>query len=165
MRILALAAILGMEVMAVSCAKPVWVAYNSIPPGAMITYKDGSGTLGITPFRSEYPWDQSDCLRIQGLRATWVSGAQAVSDDQLAFCGGPGTEFGITFQRPTNYPRYDEDLATSLEFETLMEALGQEPVLNMYRTMQQAQPGQTDINWSVKCRSQQIGNQIRTTCD
>lgn len=164
MKTLALTAILGAALIAISCAKPVWVDFKSVPPGAMITNKDGSSSLGITPFRSEYSWDQSDCLKIQGVRATWVSGAQAVSNDQLVFCG-PKTEFGITFLRPKNYPRYDEDLATSLEFETLMEGLGQEPALDMYRIMQQAQPGQTDINSTINCHSKQIGNQIYTSCD
>ncbi len=165
MKTVTLAMTLAIVVMAIACAKPVWVDYKSVPPGALITYKDGSGALGITPFRNEYEWDQNTCLELRGVRATWLSGAQSVSDDQVIFCGGPRAGFGITLQRPANYPRYDEDIAISLEFQTLREALGQEPVLDMYRTMQQAQPGQTDINPNISCRSKQIGNQVYTSCD
>ncbi len=165
MKTLTLAFALGLGFAAIACVKPVWVDYKSVPSGALITHKDGSGALGVTPFRSEYPWDQTSCLNLQGVRAIWLSGAQAVSNDQIVFCGEPGTEFGITLQRPPGYPRYDEDLAVSLEFQTLLEAQGQEPVLDMYRTMQQAQPGQTAIDTNINCRSKQIGNQVYSSCD
>jgi len=169
MRTLRLAVVQCLGLIALSCATPVSVAYNSVPPGAMITYKDGSGTLGITPVRNQYLRDEvsvtENCFSIKGVRATWISGAQAISDDPLVFCGGSGTDFEITFQRPLNYPGSDEDLATAIEFETIRVDQGQEPALNMYRIMQLAQPGKTDINLNVKCRSQQTGNKILTTCE
>jgi hypothetical protein len=169
MRTLRLAVVLCFGLMALSCATPVSVSYNSAPPGAMITYNDGSGTLGITPVRNQYLRDEvivsENCFSIKGVRVTWISGAQAVSDDPLVFCGGSGADFEITFQRPFNYPGSDLDLATAIEFETIRVDQGQESSLHMYRVMQQAQPGRTDINLNVKCRSQQTGNKILTTCD
>src|SRR5512139_1809916 len=96
MRTLRLAVVLCFGPIALSCATPLSVAYNSVPPGAMITYKDGSGMLGITPVRNQYLRDEvnvsENCFSIRGVRATWVSGAQAVSDDPLVFCGGSGAD-------------------------------------------------------------------------
>ena len=169
MRALRLALVVFFGPIAISCATPVWVAYKSDPPGAMITYKNGSGMVGITPVRNAYPRDELDflgnCFSMKGVRATWISGAQAVSDDPLVFCDGSGADFEITFQRPFNYPGSDEDRATSIEFEAIRVDQGQDQALHMYRVMQLAQPGKTDIDWNVRCRSQQTGNKILTTCD
>jgi hypothetical protein len=165
MKPLVMAALLVTGSMAVSCVKPVWVAYNTVPQGAMISYKDGSGTVGLAPTRSSHPLDQGDCVAVKGVRAIWLSGAQAVSDDQLVFCGNPGAGFGITLNRPDGYPGFDEDLAGAINFETLTQDSGPETASSYYRTIQEAQPEKTDINPNVKCRSQQIGNHINIICE
>jgi hypothetical protein len=169
MRTLRLAVVVCFGLIAISCATPVRVKYKSDPPGAMITYEDGSGMLGITPVRNSYPSDElnvsENCFSMRGVRATWISGAQAVSDDPLVFCGRSGGDFEITFQRPFSYPGSDLDTATFIEFESIREDQGQEQELHMYRIMQLARLGKTDIDLNVRCRSQQTGNKILTTCD
>jgi len=165
MKALAFASLLVLGSMLVSCVKPAWVTYNTVPPGAMIDYKDGSGTVGLTPTRSEHLLDQDGCFTAKGVRATWLSGAQAVTDDQVVFCGHAGEAFGVTLNRPDSYPGIDEDLAAAINFQTLAEDVGPDMALSYYRTIQQAQPGKTDINPGVRCRSQQSGNQVITSCD
>jgi hypothetical protein len=132
----------------------------------MLSYKDGSGNLGIAPLRREYTV-AGDCLRVQGVVATWVSGAQAFSEDDLVFCGQPGSEFGITLQRPTKYPGFDLDQSIAIEVGTL-ESSGapwQQSAAQMYQSAQAAQPRGADVGARSNCRSQQVGNQVYTSCD
>jgi hypothetical protein len=166
MRALNPVVLMVLGVMLVSCTNFSAVTYTSVPMGAMLSYKDGSGNFGMAPIRREYP-AAGDCLRIQGVVATWVSGAQAFSDDYLIFCGSPGAEFGITLQRPANYPGYDLDRSSAIEFGTLIQSgIGwQESATQMYRSMQASQPEGADTGMKPNCQSRQIGNQVFTNCD
>jgi hypothetical protein len=152
--------------MLVSCTNFSAVTYTSVPVGAMLSYKDGSGNFGMAPIRREYPVT-GDCLRLPGVVATWVSGAQAYSDDYLTFCGSPGADFGITLQRPANYPGYDLDQSSAIEFGTIIQSgIGwQESATQMYQSMQASQPTGSNAGTKPNCRSRQIGNQVFTNCD
>jgi hypothetical protein len=75
-------AILLLSVILSSCTTSI--TYKSEPPGAIISYQDGSRTLGVAPVRLEYEWDkkyiaEGDCLRTKGVVAQWPDGSIATS--------------------------------------------------------------------------------------
>jgi len=166
MRLLKTVAMLAAAGMIAACANFAAVTYNSVPVGAVISYKDGGGSLGIAPIRQEYEL-KGDCLRIQGVTATWVSGARAYTDDALVLCGGPGSEFGVTFTRPASYPGYDLDQSSAIEFGSLQSSgtYWQESALQMFQSVQASQPRNADGGPRSICRSEQVGNQVYTRCD
>jgi hypothetical protein len=158
--------LLLIAVMTAACTSFSAVSYQSAPLGAMLSYKDGSGDLGIAPVRRQYAVD-GDCFTVQGVVATWASGARAVSEDAIVFCGPAGQEFGVTLNRPPNHPGTDLDQSSAAEIGTLIQsgADWQQSAAQMYRSVQASQPSGADRGANARCRSRQSGNQVVVACD
>ena len=99
-----------------------YVEYVSVPAGAMLQSKNGSQPFGYSPWILAYPWDSqyvdaNGCLIIDVVKAEWMSGATAYTDDPQRICGGPGH-----YQVPINRPQVlldkvqiDYDFAEQIE--------------------------------------------------
>jgi clan AA aspartic protease (TIGR02281 family) len=81
------------------------ITYYTDPPGAVISYKDGTRKFGASPIRLPYQWDtkyvENGCLKTKGITATWVDGTTASSPDVLRICGRPG-EYEYKLSKPTS---------------------------------------------------------------
>lgn len=155
-----------LAVMPTACTSFSAVTFQSAPLGAMLSYKDGSGDLGIAPLRRQYAVE-GDCFTVQGVVATWASGARAVSEDAIVFCGTAGQEFGVTLNRPVRFPGYDLDQSSAIEFGTLIQsgADWQQSAAQMYRSVRSSQPSGAEQGASARCRSRQSGHQVVVACD
>lgn len=95
--------ILMLSIVLYGCATPTAITYRTItytityrtdPPGAVISYKDGSRIFGVAPQRLTYQWDaryiENGCLKTKGVTARWVDGTTVSSPDIITVCGSPG---------------------------------------------------------------------------
>ena len=84
------------------CATQASLAVYSQPPGAYLTEVGTGRVLGIAPAASYYQEkllhnhkDAQGCYLVKGVEATWVSGAQAVTDP-VRLCGSSTGNYQIT---------------------------------------------------------------------
>lgn len=98
------------------CSAPQYVVnVSATPPGATLTQHDGS-QLGEAPTYLTYQHDplfvSNGCMLVQGVTATWTSGAKASTAPTLRLCNGAAYQyrFHVNLERPKTAPGLDTDL-------------------------------------------------------
>jgi hypothetical protein len=91
--------------------------FNTVPQGAHIVHRQG-GYVGVSPVIMDYGNEgqfknAQGCYQVQGVVATWPSGAQAISDEVILLCNGPG-DYHFTLTRPADVAGHDVDAQNAL---------------------------------------------------
>lgn len=174
------------------CTADVDLIVRSQPEGAYITDVESGQGYGIAPVMIHYNLsgmtkDANGCYSLVGVRAQWVSGAQA-GYEALSYCGG-GTSYLIS--RNPSAPGLDQDLQFAAQLAQTQAAQQEAQAANdadmaaalsmfagavqnyknnelqqQYSRQQQYQPPAPvpQAKAPVRCTTQYILGQLQTVC-
>ncbi len=105
------------------------VTFHSTPEGAALYANEPRTYMGQTPFTLVYQVRKGQCETRQGAEVRWASGAQATIS-ALNLCTSVGKHQQFTFNRPSDAPNLQADLAVALQVQetAMLGALAQAQV-------------------------------------
>lgn len=104
------------------CATEATMIVKTQPSGAYITDVESGEAYGIAPVVVHYDLsgmttDSAGCYSVVGLKAQWVSGAQA-EKEAIQLCNGAG-DYETLIIRDSSIPGLDQDLQFALQVQAV----------------------------------------------